>query len=127
MVSWHQIALTFSRSRDFLCDSDLILSTTVALPENRTVRCRELLKAAIAMTDDLIAHARLPEDEERARKGGLVIAQRGSEYFRQLAARRKTRGGGRPQNKSRAIFAPFYTFSVFVAKPGRRSKGLSLC
>ena len=84
----------------FLCDTDLTLSTTVALPENRTARCRELLKAAIAMTDDLIAHARLPEEEERARKGGLVIAQRGGDYFRQLSARRKTRGGGRPKKDS---------------------------
>jgi hypothetical protein len=78
-----------------ISDTDLILSTTVPLPENRTARCRELLKAAMAMTDDLIAHARLPEEEERARNGGLVIAQRGSEYFRQLAARRKTHGGGK--------------------------------
>jgi len=83
-----------------MSDTDLISSTTVALPENRTARCRELLKAAMAMTDDLIAHARLPEEEERARKGGLVIAQRGSDYFRQLAARRKTHGGGRPQTQA---------------------------
>ena len=86
--------------RRFICDTDLILATTVALPENRTARCRELLKTALALTDDLIAHAKLPEDEERARKGGLVIAQRGSEYFRQLAARRKTRGGGRTRKES---------------------------
>jgi hypothetical protein len=52
------------------------------------------------MTDDLIAQARLPEEEERARKGGLVIAQSGSDYFRQLAARRKTYGGGRPQKEA---------------------------
>ena len=64
----------------------------MAPPENRSTRRRELLKAAIAMTDDLIAQARLPEEEDRARKGGLVIAQGGSDYFRQLAARRKTRG-----------------------------------
>jgi hypothetical protein len=29
------------------------------------------------------------------RKGGSVIAKRGSDYFRHLAARRKTHGGGR--------------------------------
>ena len=52
------------------------------------------------MTDDFIAHARLPDEEERARKGGLVIAQRGSDYFRQLAARRKTHGGGSPQKEA---------------------------
>jgi hypothetical protein len=83
-----------------LSDTDLILSTTVALPDNRIARCRELFKAAIAMTDDLIAHARLSDEEERARKGGLVIAQRGSDDFRQLAARRKTHGGGRPQKEA---------------------------
>lgn len=94
----------------FLCDTDLILATTVALPENRTARCRELLKAAVAITDDLISHAGLPADEERARKGGLVIAQRGSEYFRQLAARRRTRAGGRPQKKPEGIFALFSDF-----------------
>jgi hypothetical protein len=31
------------------------------------------------VTDDFIAHARLPDEEERARKGGLVIAQRDSD------------------------------------------------
>ena len=84
-----------------LCDTDLSLSATVALPENRTARCRELLKAAIAMTDDLIAHSRSPEEEDRAKKGGLVIAQRGSDYLRQLAARRKTRGGRRTEEESK--------------------------
>ena len=60
-----------------------------------------LLKAAIAMTDDLIAHSRSPEEEDRAKKGGLVIAQRGSDYLRQLAARRKTRGGRRTEEESK--------------------------
>jgi hypothetical protein len=30
------------------------------------------------------------------RKGGKAIAKRGPDYFRQLQARRKTHGGGRP-------------------------------
>jgi len=34
------------------------------------------------------------------RKGGSVIAKRESEYFRQLAARRKTHGGGRPRKEA---------------------------
>jgi hypothetical protein len=30
------------------------------------------------------------------RRGGQVTAKRGSEYFRQIAAQRKTKAGGRP-------------------------------
>jgi CRP-like cAMP-binding protein len=33
-------------------ETDLILSTT-ELPQNRTARCRELLRSALALTDDL--------------------------------------------------------------------------
>ena len=34
---------------------------------------------------------------ELGRKGGRKTAERGSEYFRQLAAMRKTKAGGRPK------------------------------
>jgi hypothetical protein len=34
---------------------DLLISTTVPLPENRTPRCQELLRAATAITEDLLA------------------------------------------------------------------------
>jgi hypothetical protein len=80
---------------------DLILETSPELPENRTGRSRELLKTAIALTDDLIAQAK-PSTAATTlgRKGGSVTAQRGSEYFRQIAAKRKTRGGGRPRKQT---------------------------
>lgn len=78
-----------------ISETDHILSTT-DLPENRTAPCRELLKAAIALADDLIAQDKLPAAKVLGRKGGAAIAKRGSEYFRQLAAKRKTRAGGRP-------------------------------
>jgi hypothetical protein len=81
--------------KTLLSETDLILSTT-ELPENRTGRCRELLKAALALTDDLISQAKMPAAKALGRKGGSVTAQRGSDYFRKLAARRKTHGGGRP-------------------------------
>jgi hypothetical protein len=35
-----------------------------------------------------------------ARKGGLKTAERGPEYFRQIAAMRKTRAGGRPKKQA---------------------------
>ena len=33
------------------------------------------------------------------RKGGKKIAERGSKYFKELQAKRKTRAGGRPPKK----------------------------
>jgi hypothetical protein len=82
-----------------LAETDLILSTT-SLPENRTARCRELLGAAIALTDDLLRQSKMPAAAMLGRKGGSVTAKRGSDYFRKLAARRKTHGGGRPRKES---------------------------
>jgi hypothetical protein len=85
--------------KKLISETDLILSTTT-LPENRTARCRELLASALALTDDLISQARLPAASVLGRKGGSVTAKRGSDYFRKLAARRKTHGGGRPRKES---------------------------
>jgi len=85
--------------KKLLSETDHILSTT-ELPENRTARCRELLKAALAITDDLISQDKMPAAKALGRKGGAAIAKRGSEYFRQLAAKRKTRSGGRPSKFS---------------------------
>jgi hypothetical protein len=81
--------------KNLLSETDHILST-VELPENRTARCRELLQVALSLTDDLISQDKLPAAKALGRKGGAAIAKRGSEYFRQLAAKRKTRSGGRP-------------------------------
>jgi len=85
--------------KNMLSETDRILATT-ELPQNRTARCRELLKAALALTDDLISQSKLSAASVLGRKGGSAIAKRGSDYFRQLAARRKTHGGGRPKKES---------------------------
>jgi hypothetical protein len=81
--------------RNMIAEADLILSTT-DLPEGRAVRCRELLASAKALADDLLARAKAPA-AALGRMGGSVTAKRGPEYFRQLAAKRKTLGGGRPR------------------------------
>jgi hypothetical protein len=83
--------------KNMIPEADHVLATIPALPENRTARCRELLTSALALTDDLISQAKMPAAKALGRKGGSVIAKRGSDYFRQLAARRKTHGGGRPR------------------------------
>ena len=81
-----------------LSEADLVVSTA-NLPENRTARCRELLGAASTLTDDLLGQAKMPAAAVLGRKGGSETAKRGSDYFRQLAAKRKTRAGGRPRTK----------------------------
>jgi len=85
--------------RKLISETDLILSTT-ELPENRTARCRELLASALALADDLLSHAKPSPAAALGRKGGSVTAKRGSDYFRQLAAKRKSHGGGRPRKKA---------------------------
>jgi hypothetical protein len=82
--------------RSLISEADLILETTPKLPQNRTARSRELLGAALALTDDLIGQESMTPAAAMGHKGGSVTAKRGSEYFRQLAAKRKTKAGGRP-------------------------------
>jgi hypothetical protein len=86
--------------RKLISDADHTLATTPELPENRTARCRELLGAALALADDLLAQTKLPAAAVLGSKGGSVTAQRGSDYFRKLAARRKHHRGGRPPKES---------------------------
>jgi len=86
--------------KNLLSQADRILETSPALPENRTAACREFLASALAITDDLLKQAKTPSAVALGRKGGSVIAKRGSDYFRKLAAKRKTHGGGRPRKES---------------------------
>jgi hypothetical protein len=84
--------------KNLISEAELILSTTT-LPENRSKRALELLRAAQALTDDLIGQAKLTPAAVLGSKGGSnTMAKLGSDHFRQLAALRKTRAGGRPRN-----------------------------
>jgi hypothetical protein len=80
-----------------LTQIDLIL-TPSSFPD--APRCRELLGAAVSLADDLLKQDKLPAAQIMGSKGGSVTAKRGSEYFRQLAAKRKTNAGGRPRKES---------------------------
>jgi hypothetical protein len=83
--------------RNLIAEAELILSTT-ELPEGRATRSKELLASAKALADDLVAQAKPSAAATTlGRKGGTATAKRGSEYFRQIAAQRKTRAGGRPR------------------------------
>src|SRR5277367_4623483 len=80
-----------------LTEINLILASSTS-PD--APRCRELLGAAVALTDELLKQDKLPTAQMMGSKGGSVTAKRGSEYFRQLAAKRKTNAGGRPRKQS---------------------------
>ncbi len=87
--------------KNLISEVDLLLSTTAPLPENRTACCRELLSAAIALTDDLLKQPTATPAAIMGHKGGSTTAKRhGAEHFRNMAAQRKTYGGGRPRKKN---------------------------
>jgi sugar/nucleoside kinase (ribokinase family) len=88
--------------KSLISQADRILATSPELPENRTAACRELLTAALALTDDLLKQANpATAAVTLGRKGGSTTARRhGPEHYRQMAAQRKTYGGGRPKKKA---------------------------
>lgn len=79
--------------RNLIDEAHLLLDTT-ELPEGRSQRARELLTSALSLADDLIETS---PAAALGKKGGLKTAERGPEYFRQLAAKRKKKAGGRPR------------------------------
>ena len=81
--------------RNLISEAQSLLMTT-NLPEGRSQRANELVTAAVRLADDLLTES--PAATLGA-KGGKETAKRGSEYFRQLASKRKTRAGGRPSKK----------------------------
>ena len=83
--------------RKMIGEAHDILRTTI-LPEQRSERAYELLTAAVHLADNLLTES--PATKLGA-KGGKQTAKRGSEYFRQIAAKRKTHAGGRPPKESK--------------------------
>jgi hypothetical protein len=84
--------------RELIADTDLTLETIPDLPQNRTAHCRENLRAALALADDLLKQQRMTPAAVMGHKGGTVTSRRlGPEHYRKMAAARKTRGGGRPR------------------------------
>jgi len=80
--------------RNLIDEAHLIL-TTVGTAKGGANAAAKILSSALALTDDLIA---LPSTAvSLGQRGGKKTAERGSEYFRQIAAKRKTHGGGRPK------------------------------
>jgi len=54
----HLIKAHLEALKNMIAQVGLILETAPPLPENRTARCRELLQAVLALSDDLLSEAR---------------------------------------------------------------------
>jgi len=86
--------------RNLIAEADLILETAPALPQNRTNAAREALRAALVLTEDLIGQSKMSPAAALGHKGGSSTARKlGPEHYRQMAAARKTHGGGRPRKQ----------------------------
>lgn len=79
-----------------ITQADMVYSDR-SVPDAVRRRGSELLTAASALTSDLLKQDHSTAAAELGAKGGTQTAKKGSEYFRQLAAKRKTLGGGRPR------------------------------
>jgi hypothetical protein len=108
MISYGIVPLSMAKPstelralKNLISQAERILSTT-ALPEGRSKRARELLRAALALADDLVAESKLtPAAAALGHKGGSSTADKyGAEHFRKLAAKRKTHAGGRPRKQA---------------------------
>ena len=58
--------------RKLIADADLILETTPDLSRNRISVCRDVLRAALALTDDLINQSHMTATSTLGHKGGAV-------------------------------------------------------
>ena len=79
--------------RNMIAEAERILLTTT-LPQGRAERACDLLDAAVKLADHLLSER---PAATLGKKGGLKTAERGPEYFKRIAAMRKTRAGGRPR------------------------------
>ncbi len=84
--------------RNMIAAAETILTTTT-LPQGRAERARELLGTAIKLADHLLE---VNPAAAMGKKGGKTTAKlmtaKDPDYYKRIAAMRKTRGGGRPKS-----------------------------
>jgi hypothetical protein len=80
--------------RRMISEAHQIIETLPELPQGRTARALELLGDSVVLADYLLT---IEPAAVLGKMGGKATAKRGSEYFRKIAAMRKTRSGGRPR------------------------------
>jgi hypothetical protein len=80
--------------RRMISEARQIIETSPGLPQGRTARALELLGDSVTLADYLLT---IEPAAVLGKMGGKETAKRGPEYFRQIAAMRKTKAGGRPR------------------------------
>jgi hypothetical protein len=91
--------------RNLINQADLVLAT-ISAPRPSVASARESLSAALALSKDLMKRAASAANPLKSgavllgSKGGSKTAERGPEYFAQIAAMRKNRRGGRPRKQA---------------------------
>jgi hypothetical protein len=88
--------------KNILTEIDLLVSTSPQpMPQNRTPRCLELTRAALALTDDILKQTRMAPAVVLGHKGGSATSKRyGVEHYRKMAAARQKHAGGRPRKQA---------------------------
>ena len=80
--------------RNLIDEAHLILST-VGTAKGGANAAAKLLDSALALADDLLA---MPSSAvSLGQRGGRKTAERGPDYFKRIAAMRKTKAGGKPK------------------------------
>lgn len=74
-----------------------IRNLALLIKSSETYEARDALQEKIIRRLDSLSERLKSAAEERGRKGGSKTAERGPDYFREIAAMRKTRSGGRPR------------------------------
>ena len=82
--------------RRMIAEAHQLLQTSPELPQGRTVRALELLGDSVVLADYLLT---IEPAAVLGKMGGKATAKRGPEYFRNIAAMRKTKAGGRPRKQ----------------------------
>jgi hypothetical protein len=80
-----------------MIDQSYRIISSNPVPAGGIERCRELLGTARMLAKDLLSSPASVPAATLGKLGGEKTAERGPEYFRKIAAMRKTRAGGRPK------------------------------
>ena len=86
--------------KNMIAEAKNLIDTSPAMPQGRTARAQELLGDALVLADHLME---LSPAVALGKRGGAKTARtmkaKDPDYFKNIAAMRKNRRGGRPRKK----------------------------
>ena len=86
-----------ARALKNLVDQAWLIASSDPIPPGGIESLRENLDAARRLARQLLVKPTTIAAKQLGSKGGKKTAERGPEYYKQIAAMRKTRAGGRPR------------------------------